>query len=366
VAAGVVALIVILVVMFSGNGNDGTTSTTSPSGGDGTVTVPQVNGLLPAEATAQLQGAGLKVKRVDRPSFTTAVGTVSAVSPNGEVEEGSTVTMAVSTGAWIAYITDRKDANPVSCDPNCDWDIYLTQPDGPQEKLITDPASDMWPAWSPDGSKLAFSSDRSGNEEIYVIGSDGKGLTRMTNNPADERYPSWSPDGSKITFTSDRAGSQDVWVMNADGTGNPTQLTRDPASDEAPRWSPDGSTIVFFTNRDGRRQVYLMDPDGSNQRNISNSTTDDLGGVWSPDGTKLAFRRSGDVWVMNADGTGAQQLTFTAKDAQPTWSPDGQSIAFRSSRTGDEDIWLMNTDGSGARDLTNTPGTNEERPVWLP
>jgi TolB protein len=365
-AAGVLVLIVILVSVLPGKGTK-VTPTTPGETGNGVLTIPQVDGLLADEASSKLEGLGLKVNRVDRPSIGTPVGAVAAVSPAGQAQEGASITMYVSTGAWIAFITDRKDPNPVSCDANCNWDIYRTQPDrASQLKLVTSPQADLWPAWSPDASKLAFSSNRDGNYEIYVVGSDSKNLTRLTNDPGVDRYPTWSPDGLSIAFTSDRSGNEDIWVMNADGTGEPTQLTHDSASDEAPRWSPHYSSIVFFTNREGPHQIYLMDPDGSDQRNISNSQADDLGAAWSADGTRLAFRRGGDIWVMDAEGHGQQQLTTTGKDAQPTWSPDGNLIAFRSTRDGSEDIWVMNPDGSNAQNLTSTPNFNEERPVWLP
>jgi TolB protein len=275
--------------------------------------------------------------------------------------------MYVSTGEWIAYITDRRDPNALSCDPNCNWDIDRAQPGSTDQiKLFASAKADLWPSWSPDGSQIAFSSNRDGNYEIYVIGSDGKNLTRLTNDPGVDRYPTWSPDGHTIAFTSDRSGNEDIWVMDADGTGEPTQLTHDVGSNEAPRWSPHYSSIVFFTDREGRNQIYLMDPDGGHQRNISNSQSDDLGAAWSPDGTRLAFRRNGDIWVMDADGNAQQQLTTTTQDAQPTWSPDGAFIAFRSTRSGDEDIWVMDADGNNAYDLTSTPNSDEERPVWLP
>ena len=92
-----------------------------------------------------------------------------------------------------------------------------------------------------------------------------------------------------------------------------------------------------------------------------------MGPAWSPDGTKLAFRRAkGQIWVMNAEGDEQQQLTDTDQDAQPTWSPDGTFIAFRSDRSGNEDIWVMDADGKQPYDLTNTPNADEERPVWSP
>jgi Tol biopolymer transport system component len=368
VAAAVLIVAIVLVSVRPGKGTK-VTPTTPGQTGQGLITVPQVSGLLAAEATSQLEELGLKVKRVDRPSIGTPIGEVAAVTPGGQLQGGSSVTMYVSTGAWIAYISDKKDTDPLSCDANCNWDIYLTQADGSTStKLVAGSKSDQWPAWSRDGSKIAFSSNRGGDYEIYVIDSDGTNLKRLTTDPGTDRYPTWSPDGQSIAFTSDRSGNEDIWVMKADGT-DATQLTTDPLPDEGPRWSRHHSSIAFFRGpKSGPHQIYLIDVDSRSEQNISNSQTDDVGPAWNPDGTMLAFRRgNGDIWVMDTQGKRLHQLTDTGQDAQPTWSPDGQSIAFRSRRDGSEDIWVMSAvDGTNPRNLTNTPDVNEERPVWWP
>ena len=116
------------------------------------------------------------------------------------------------------------------------------------------------PAWSPDGSRLAFYSERDGNAEIYVMNADGSGVTRLTGTSADEGYPAWSPDGRTISFDSDRDGNFDVFAMNADGS-NVRPLTRDKARDVSATWSPDGKTIVFMSDRDGGFDAYESAPD---------------------------------------------------------------------------------------------------------
>jgi YD repeat-containing protein len=110
--------------------------------------------------------------------------------------------------------------------------------------------------------KIAFSSNRDGNHEIYLMNADGSGVTRLTNNTASDTLPSFSPDGSKIAFVSDRDGNPEIYVMNADGTGQ-TRLTNHLADDSAPAFGPGGTKIVFSSNRDGNREIYTMNTDGS-------------------------------------------------------------------------------------------------------
>lgn len=201
-------------------------------------------------------------------------------------------------------------------------------------------------------SQIAFSSNRDGNYEIYVMNPDGTNQTRLTNNIADDVLPTWSPDGSKIYFASNRDGTYEIYVMNANGT-NQTRLTDNSASDTEPSVSPDGTKIAFRTNRDGNDEVYVMNADGTNPVNLTNLICFGWNGIcpegeprWSPDGTKIVFAtwRGGtaDIWVMNSDGTNPVQLTFGLWASNPAWSPDGTRIAF--SHQGN--IVVLNADGT--------------------
>ncbi len=115
---------------------------------------------------------------------------------------------------------------------------------------------------SEDG-KIAFTSDRDGDEEIFVMNADGTGVQQLTDNDDSDWFPVWSPNGKKIAFHSDRDGDFEVFVMNADGTGV-TQLTDHDDSDWIPVWSPDGKKIVFTSDRYGDREIFVMNADGSN------------------------------------------------------------------------------------------------------
>src|SRR5437016_3659825 len=134
----------------------------------------------------------------------------------------------------------------------------------------TDTASANDPAFSPDGSRIAFVTQRDGNPEIYVMNADGTGVTRVTNDPQGDGRPAFAPDGQSIVFHSSRpAGKQEIWAVNLDGTGL-TQLTRDSVN-FSPAVSPDGQTIAYVSVRDKNYDIWLMGRDGSNQRAFTRS-----------------------------------------------------------------------------------------------
>ena len=241
---------------------------------------------------------------------------------------------------------------------------------GEISRLTNHSADDGNASWSPDGRRIAFMSSRDGNNEIYVMDSDGSNLRRLTNHSADDGYPSWSPDGRSIAFHSSRDGNAEIYSMGSDGS-NPRRLTNQhSAIDAAPVWSPDGDRIAFMSSRDGNFEVYVMDSDGSNPRRLtSNSATDGIPS-WSPDSRQIAFESSRDgnfeVYVMDSDGSNPRRLTNNpATDGFPEWSPDGRHIAFHSSRDDNFEIYVMSSDGSDPSRLTNDPG-NDYAPVWAP
>lgn len=190
------------------------------------------------------------------------------------------------------------------------------------------PPEDRGTAWSPDGERIAFHSAQfpvvdpdpahgHSSLEIMVMDADGSNQVRLTENRFQDSLPSWSPDGSKIAFTSNRDGDFEIYVMNADGT-NQTRVTNSPGEDAHPMWSPDGSQITFHSRRNGALDVFVMDADGSNVRLVTTGTPDthEFFPVWSPDGTMITFTGNTlnpsnfDVYRINVDGTGVTQLTF--------------------------------------------------------
>ncbi len=300
---------------------------------------------------------------------TDAAGNTSP--PNGHIEV--TITSSGSSGSGggggssaskIAFASDR-DGN---------FEIYVMNTDGTgQTRLTSDPAWDTSPSWSPDGSKIAFSSDRDnlgGPSEIYVMNVDGSGLTRLTNDAFDDAAPVWSPDGSKIAFVRIPAIGADaeIYVMNADGSGQ-TNISNNPSSwDVFPSWSPDGSKIAFQSDNNGA-DIFIMNSDGSGRTALTSDPADDWYPSWSPDGTKIAFTSDRDgpdqIYIMNIDGSGQTNISNSPDpEAAPRWSPDGTEMVFERWNSNYQ-IYIMNSDGSGKTRLTNSAG-NDQYPVWSP
>jgi Tol biopolymer transport system component len=216
-------------------------------------------------------------------------------------------------------------------------------------------------------AEMAFSSTRDGNSELYVMNADGSGQTRLTDNADPDGTPNWSPDGTKLAFVSQRDGNDEIYVMSANGSDR-TNLSNNPGFDGYPTWSPDGTKLAFVSNRGGG-DVYVMNADGTGVTNLTNT-----GGVddpaWSPDGTRLTFRsfRHGapEIYVMDADGSDQIRLTNNpATDTDTDWSPDGTKIAFSSTRDGNHEIYVMNANGSDPTRLTNDPAVDRD-PAWSP
>ena len=251
-------------------------------------------------------------------------------------------------------------------------DIYVMDSDGSHQRRLTLASKGAsLPRWSPDRRRIVFVSnmDEAGGENIYVMNADGSNLLRLTNHKDDDDEPRWSPDGAKIAFESNRDGNSEIYVMNVDGS-SVQRLTRNEREDSFPCWSPDGRQIVFGVD-DGlpSEAIYVMNRDGSDPRPIGAGA----GPRWSPDGKRIVFisARDGDpndqhynreIYVMNADGSGVQRLTYNRSgDAGPVWSPDGKQIAFHSDRDAESrnrnwgpnlEIYVMNADGSQTRRLT--------------
>jgi Tol biopolymer transport system component len=219
------------------------------------------------------------------------------------------------------------------------------------------------PAWSPDGSRVAFVSNRSGDEELYVARADGSGVTRLTTSPGPDLSPDWSSDGKRIAWSRDR----EIWTMSASGSNKRARVRKAQHWHEhhSPTWH--GIRIVYSSNRvsNFNTELYLAP---TKRLTFTQGSADVFGddGMpdFSPDGRKIAFtsnrEQQGEIYVMNWNGSGLKRLTHRAGDDwAPDFSPDGKRIAFTQLPGS---IWVMNADGTGLRKLTS--GTDADwRPV---
>ena len=261
---------------------------------------------------------------------------------------------------------------------------FVVRADGTGTRQLTDFAgAGMFYDWSPDGSQIVFN----GNDRLYVMNADGSDQTRLSDLIIG--IPAWSPDGTRIAFEAENGERIDIYVIGPDGTGL-TRLTDAPLNYfyflESSPWSPDSSRIAFGTEllRDPESLIedplpplevrrYLISPDGSHLEELE--LMGSWGWSWSPDGSRIAFANlDGRLSVMNRDGSNVTQLTeqliLHPAYGGPSWSPTGIHIVFSGALTRDEqtanyDIYVIAADGSSLTRLTTEPGDDIE-PVWSP
>lgn len=308
---------------------------------------------------------------------------------------------------------------------NENGDAYVMNPDGSNIQKITnwDKSNETTEpgSWSPDGTKIAFYSDRNGKDDIYVVSAetfrpnlvlsdadrhlgmtsyspDGKRVvyTRETEDKSGElrvldlqtqqstlvqktELPGvaadWSPDGNWITFSDRVNGNSEILVVRSDGT-QLRNLTNEAAADYSPAWSPDGKRILFTSGRGvpSGPQLYIMNADGSDPHPVTPKKGWEGNASWSPDGSLILFECDRedspgnmlDICQIKPDGTEEKRVLFhRGHDSAPVVSPDGKRIAFTAASDSSHEIYLVNSDGSGLLRLTRSPA-DDLRPRWSP
>jgi len=286
----------------------------------------------------------------------------------------------------IAFVSDREDDRTLQ--------IWSMNPDGTDPVQITfGPGDKAQPRWSPDGQKILYVApggrDASGNDlglDLFVINADRSGEpTNLTASPGDDMDPTWSPDGTRIAFTSTRVNDlRQVFIMSVECEPSPgTCAVTDPprnvsagfAIEYSPAWSPDGQTLAVAASINlAPGRIFLRSAEGGEPTMFDRRDriigADHLS--WSSDGLWIAFswlvrRGQQEIYIASVErpGLDPKPLTNSLGNKEPAFSPDGQWIAFTSTRDQNPEIYIMTNNGSGQKNLTQHPG-RDLQPDWKP
>jgi TolB protein len=244
-------------------------------------------------------------------------------------------------------------------------------------QLTTSPAENFYPAWSPDGRKVAFVSTRSGNWDLWLMNADGSDQHPLTTAQGLDSAPAWSPDGSMIAFASNRFDSQNaasqLVLMNADGS-DPRLVSRNPGGKQLiSAWSPGGKALIVLAepmNELPRWELQLIDTVTTERKTLVKEQVSFSAISWHPDGRSIAFVRSPwqkqEIWTVAPEGTALQPLLADrANNRDPRWSPDGTMLALASDRSGYSEIWLLDLSTHHLRQLSFHQAT-ARYPDWSP
>jgi TolB protein len=253
-------------------------------------------------------------------------------------------------------------------------ELYISDYDGFNVRQVTvNKALSILPGWTPEGKGIVYTSYRNGDPQIFLSWIfEGRSVPNVTGERSGTQAFAAvvSPDGKKIAYSANRSGNFDIWVSNIDGT-NQRNLTGTPAQDTAPCWSPSGLEIAFTSGRSGSAQLWVMDQDGLNLRRLSSVGNYNDACAWNPSREFAEIAYSSrledggfEIAVLDLSTRQVRQLTTGRGSCEyPTWAPNGRHLAFSCNRGG---TWqLAQTDRMGVklRNIAVGPG-NSQAPDW--
>ncbi len=304
---------------------------------------------------------------------------VTAAAPTAASETETAPTEAPPTPT--ASPEDEEDVAPSRIvfysDRDGSAEIYTMNADGSDPRRLTSNRfSDTSPVWSPDGSRIAFISNRNDPdantcfpdcyEQLYVIDAGGGNEDRLLETDFSTLHPDWHPDGTKLSFDTEFNLKGNVYVFDVDGSELRLLIEDGFWAD----WSPDGSQIAFASARDGNVEIYVANADGTGQKRLTQNTRLDYFPAWSPDGRSIAFStlEEQQIYVIDANGGDERQLTHRGLNEDPAWSPDGAWIAFQSARDGNFEIYRLRVEdalGEAVVEQRLTHGSGDDYwPDW--
>ncbi|MFQ5822957.1 MAG: Tol-Pal system beta propeller repeat protein TolB [bacterium] len=259
-----------------------------------------------------------------------------------------------------AFVHQKKDGTK---------EISVMDYDGYYAKDITDDKSiNLSPAWSPDGSKICYTSYKDGNPNLYILNFRTGSQSLLSNLQGLNSAPAWSPDGSQIALTLTKDGNAEIYILNLEKK-KLRRLTFNRSIDSSPTWSPSAREIAFTSDRSGSPQIYIMDSDGVNVRRLTFEGSYNASPNWSPRGDKIAYvsrTKSGfDIFTIDVTGENIMRLTQNlGSNENPSWSPNGFALIFSSTRSGKKKLYSMFWDGSDQKRITS--GGVNYSPAWSP
>jgi Tol biopolymer transport system component len=317
----------------------------------------------------------VSVKIIGNSGTALSVGQTRKLTAQALNSARETVLVAPSQWEWTSSDTTNFTLTPsgesASLKANSVGSTTISLKDKESGKIISISVSSDLPNLS--NTKIAFVSNRDGNDEIYLMNSDGTNQTRLTNNIGYDFNPTFSQDNKKIIFWTNRDGNDEIYSMNIDGT-ELTNLTKNSGNDRFFRLSINNKTFCFVSNRHnaGNYEIYSINIDGTELKRLTNSIAGNNSPQFSPDGSKIVFGREPvglgfyEICIMNADGSNLKSLIASKEQLYiPSFSPDGKKIVFTKGTYQYSEIYTMNIDGTEQLQLTNNT-SRDINPAFSP